>query len=361
MENADGFAAKLTCGEGNVFDGCMAYNNSDDGWDLYAKEATGPIGVVTIQNCIAFRNGYTEFGEGYGDCDGNGFKLGGAGVGSPHIVKNCLAFENLHCGFTDNNNPKLAKIIDCTAVNNDIGGDGKPNFSVYRCTNCDFDNLISYYNNGTTSPSSDKFVGMIANSVYTNSKGWYRVDGDTSIDTQNAKVGTKFDGLTDAEFVSVSVPAFKAVTNSADAYDFHKNWRNSDGTINTGGYMELKETSEFYKMGAFLSTPSTGLPDPPEPSTDTSEESSDDTDASIDESKLKCGDVNTDGSVDLQDLVALAKYFADTSSYAIPAEGMINADSNHDDHITNLDIVNLLKYVSTQITAEEFCPEHYKK
>ena len=34
-ENADGFAAKLTCGEGNVFDGCIAYRNSDDGWDMY--------------------------------------------------------------------------------------------------------------------------------------------------------------------------------------------------------------------------------------------------------------------------------------------------------------------------------------
>lgn len=53
MENADGFAAKLTCGEGNVFDGCMSYNNSDDGWDLFAKSETGPIGVVTIQNCVA--------------------------------------------------------------------------------------------------------------------------------------------------------------------------------------------------------------------------------------------------------------------------------------------------------------------
>ena len=95
MENADGFAAKLTCGEGNVFDGCMSYNNSDDGWDLFAKSETGPIGVVTIQNCVAFRNGYTEFGEGYGKCDGNGFKLGGSGVGSAHVVKNCLAFENL--------------------------------------------------------------------------------------------------------------------------------------------------------------------------------------------------------------------------------------------------------------------------
>ena len=88
MENADGFAAKLTCGEGNVFDGCMSYNNSDDGWDLYAKSETGPIGVVTIRNCIAFRNGYTEFGEGFGDCDGNGFKLGGGGIGTAHIVEN---------------------------------------------------------------------------------------------------------------------------------------------------------------------------------------------------------------------------------------------------------------------------------
>lgn len=358
MENADGFAAKLTCGKGNIFDGCMAYNNSDDGWDLFAKDATGPIGVVTIQNCIAFRNGYTEFGEGYGDCDGNGFKLGGSGVGSPHIVKNCLAFENLHCGFTDNNNPELAKIIDCTSVNNDIGGGGKPNFSVYRCTNCDFDNLISYYNNGTTSPSSDKFVGVIANSVYTNSKGWYRVDGDTSIDTQNAKVGTKFNGLTDAEFVSVSVPVFKEVANSADAYDFHKNWRNSDGSINTGGYMELKETSDFYKMGAFLSTQGT-VPPPTEPDTGSTEGSSDKTDASINESKLKCGDVNTDGTVDLQDIVALAKYFADTNSYALSEEGMLNADSNHDGSITNPDAVNLLKFVSDQIRPGEFCPEHY--
>ena len=64
MENADGFAAKLTCGEGNVFDGCMSYNNSDDGWDLFAKTETGPTGVVTLQNCVAFRNGRTEDGRG---------------------------------------------------------------------------------------------------------------------------------------------------------------------------------------------------------------------------------------------------------------------------------------------------------
>ena len=36
-EDADGFAAKLTVGDGNVFDGCISYNNADDGWDFFAK------------------------------------------------------------------------------------------------------------------------------------------------------------------------------------------------------------------------------------------------------------------------------------------------------------------------------------
>lgn len=234
MENADGFAAKLTCGEGNVFDGCMAYNNSDDGWDLYAKTETGPIGVVTIQNCVAFRNGYTEDGRGYGDCDGNGFKLGGAGVGSPHVVKNCLAFENLNCGFTDNNNPELASISDSTAVNNSVGGNGKPNFSVYRCTNCNFDNLMSYYNNSSIKIANDKYVGTYANGVYYNS-GYYKVDADTKV-SNGSKIGTKIDGPSDSDFIATSV--------SPMGTDFHKVWRNADGSLNTGGYFETKGTYE---------------------------------------------------------------------------------------------------------------------
>ena len=39
-EDADGFAAKLTVGPGNVFDGCIAAYNTDDGWDLYTKTET---------------------------------------------------------------------------------------------------------------------------------------------------------------------------------------------------------------------------------------------------------------------------------------------------------------------------------
>lgn len=243
MENADGFAAKLTCGEGNVFDGCMAYNNSDDGWDLFAKTATGPIGVVTIKNSAAFRNGYTEFGEGYGDCDGNGFKLGGSGVGSPHVLDNCLAFENLNCGFTDNNNPKLGSLKNCTAYNNGVGGNGKPNFSLYRCTDTvtKFTNIMSYNNTSKVSDlgaagikiSNDKFVGEMANSVYYNSK-YYKLTDATAMEN-GSKLGDVVTP-TDSDFITLSVPKM--------GEDFHKLWRNVDGSINTDGYAETVGTYE---------------------------------------------------------------------------------------------------------------------
>ena len=53
-ENADGFAAKLTTGEGNVFDGCIAYRNCDDGWDMYAKSDSGNVGLTVLINCVSF-------------------------------------------------------------------------------------------------------------------------------------------------------------------------------------------------------------------------------------------------------------------------------------------------------------------
>lgn len=239
MENADGFAAKLTCGEGNVFDGCMSYNNSDDGWDLYAKTETGPIGVVTLQNCVAFRNGYTESGDGYGDCDGNGFKLGGSGVGTAHVVRNCLAFENYHGGFTDNNNPLLGSLTGCTAYNN--GMDGSSNFKVYRCTNCRFGSLLSYFNDRTvTKREKDAFTGTISDSVYYADGSYYAV-GDAASITTAAGVGSKINAPGDNDFVSVISPAMGT--------DFHTVWRAADGSLSLGGFLALKADSPFVRYG----------------------------------------------------------------------------------------------------------------
>ena len=71
-ENADGFGAKLTVGQANVFDGCIAYRNSDDGWDLYGKEDSGNIGTVILYNCVSFENGFIAKSYETPTADGTG-------------------------------------------------------------------------------------------------------------------------------------------------------------------------------------------------------------------------------------------------------------------------------------------------
>ncbi len=123
-EDADGFAAKLTCGVGNVFDGCVAYNNADDGWDLYAKVETGVIGAVTIRNCIAYNNGYREDGTP-GRGNGNGFKMGGTSMSGYHVLENSYAFYNLAKGIDSNSCPDII-VKNCISYNN-----GRYNVALY--------------------------------------------------------------------------------------------------------------------------------------------------------------------------------------------------------------------------------------
>ncbi len=115
-EDADGFAAKLTCGEGNVFDGCVAYGNADDGWDLYAKVETGLIGAVTIRNCVAYQNGVREDGT-LSKGNGNGFKMGGDSLSGRHVLENSIAFFNKAKGIDSNSCPDII-VRNCIAYNN---------------------------------------------------------------------------------------------------------------------------------------------------------------------------------------------------------------------------------------------------
>jgi pectate lyase len=117
-EDADGFAAKLTCGEGNKFIGCVAKYNVDDGWDLYTKTDTGEIGSVYFEDCEASNNGITEAGETTDDSDGNGFKLGGSGISVDHELVECRAYDNKKHGFTANSNPGDITLINCDASGN---------------------------------------------------------------------------------------------------------------------------------------------------------------------------------------------------------------------------------------------------
>ncbi|HCM25325.1 MAG TPA: pectate lyase [Treponema sp.] len=121
--NADGFAAKLTCGEGNAFRGCIAFSNVDDGWDLFSKIESGPIGVVLIEDCVAFRNGSLLDGSHQGD--GNGFKLGGDGIAVAHILRNSIAYDNRTSGITSNSDPAIV------LERNTSYGNGQSNITLY--------------------------------------------------------------------------------------------------------------------------------------------------------------------------------------------------------------------------------------
>ena len=151
-ENADGFAAKLSCGPGNVFRGCVSHHNIDDGWDLFTKLATdgyGPIGTVTFDRCIAYANGTLTDGTASSGGDRNGFKLGGTSIPNKHIVNRCVAYGNGKNGFTWNSNPGEIILANTLAFDNSIsdgnykfGASGTPSAGVFY-------NNISFWTSGT--------------------------------------------------------------------------------------------------------------------------------------------------------------------------------------------------------------------
>lgn len=249
-EDADGFAAKLTVGTGNVFDGCVAYNNADDGWDLFAKTASGSIGSVTIQNSVAYGNGYLEDGTDAGN--GNGFKLGGEGMPGGHLLKNCIAFGNKADGITSNSCPDV-KVENCTSYNNK-----KSNINLYtrdNVANTDFSvkGLISF-----KCISAGRFLSEItaedfAVSDSVSGKGTqdaaavagssvYFWNGSKSVNSENAEI-------TEAMFKSLSFIGID---------------RNDDGTINMNEFLMLADSAPIDAGARFDaeggSTPSEELP-----------------------------------------------------------------------------------------------------
>lgn len=293
-ENADGFAAKLTIGYGNVFDGCIAFRNSDDGWDLFAKEDSGNIGTVMLYNCVSFENGFLPYQIDRTDSSGNtyksyntmngdgiGFKLGGSTMEGDVIIDNCLAFNNKLHGFGDNSNPGVISIKNSSAINNCMGltTDGNVgergiegttnksnNFDLARDTNSynNYYGLLSYVNNqknyaasSDNSYNADAFRGSTAYSIfnttyengaevykaftnYTDASVYSSNDTDVSLDP-----GTTYTGLSDSSFASVA--AVNAKCGSVDDLhtlaDFHNTLRNDDASVNMGDTWKITDST----------------------------------------------------------------------------------------------------------------------
>ncbi|MFI1029548.1 carbohydrate-binding protein [Streptomyces sp. NPDC020951] len=117
-EDADGFAAKLTTGTGNVFRYAVAHNNIDDGWDLYTKTDTGAIGPVTIEDSLSYGNGTLSDGTVNSNGDRNGYKLGGDDIAVNHVVRRSIAYHNGKHGFTYNSNPGSMAVSNNLSIDN---------------------------------------------------------------------------------------------------------------------------------------------------------------------------------------------------------------------------------------------------
>ena len=180
--NADGFADKQgeACA-GNVYIGCRAWGNSDDGWDSYQRETSGTPTVYI--HCITYNNGRATFNlsqhprvlgvdasrfEGQdiaavmNEGNPNGFKLGGAGTAHHAELYRCLAVGHRSKGFDQNNNAGQMKIVNCTAFDNKInygfGNDYAYTLDIHNCISLDpTDSDIKTHASGTVSQSHNSW------------------------------------------------------------------------------------------------------------------------------------------------------------------------------------------------------------
>lgn len=121
--NTDGFGCHPSEGsKGNIFRGCRAWFNSDDGYDVINSHES-----TTFEYCWAFYNGFSSDFKSAGD--GNGFKGGGYGkhtadeIPAPvprTTVKFCLAVHNKASGFYSNHHLNGSDWFNNTAYRNGI-------------------------------------------------------------------------------------------------------------------------------------------------------------------------------------------------------------------------------------------------
>ena len=290
-ENADGFAAKLTVGHMNIFDGCIAFRNSDDGWDLYAKQDSGNIGTVLIYNSVSFENGFLPYHaqENYvggsdperaydtQNGDGIGFKLGGSTMTGDVVVENCLTFNNKYHGISDNSNPGTISLKNVTAYNNCVGFDKDGlitdtrgiSYAANKSNNIDLARTVSSYNSfygvlsyidnqdnyeadGDNMVNADAFRGSTAYSIFQTDKEdkeIYKAFGDyvDASSYHNDFTDVPFSGGTKYNFTEnpfISSEAINAVCDGrdklTDLLHLHSDLRNEDGSVNMGDRFALK-------------------------------------------------------------------------------------------------------------------------
>jgi hypothetical protein len=225
-ENADGFGCHVTTAgnTGNVFRGCRAWYNSDDGFDcINCKEA------VLIENCWIWLNGYIP-GTMTAAGNGNGFKMGGFGLpptGYPtsvpqHTVRNCVAFLNRAAGFYQNHHLVPNYYYNNTSYNN-------------RSANF---NMLGY--NLTT--SADAGMGIYRNNIAFTGTA---VSNASGADAANNSWNMTSVSVTSADFLSIDTVGVSGP-------------RKPDGSLPDVRFLHLATGSDLIDKGVNVSLPYSG-------------------------------------------------------------------------------------------------------
>lgn len=261
QNNADGFAAKLTVGYGNMFQDCISHHNVDDGWDLYTKTETGAIGAIVIENSITYKNGYqldeeTGTDSLYNSPEGNGFKLGGESIYVEHMIKDSIAFNNYNAGVNSNNNPALIvrNVISynnnsnftlksgSTAILTDSTGNNKDTAGRNYKFNYDIKGAVSY---GSTDSIGSWNDDMIFGNISATP-----IDSETNYLAKTGTVGVNSLG----EAVDPST-FFVSTDQSTSLNESMRYNRNADGSFNHGDFLARSEEYAYEHDAADIVTP----------------------------------------------------------------------------------------------------------
>ena len=261
-QSADGFGCHPNqAGDtGNVFRGCRAWWNTDDGWDfINATEA------CTVESSWSWYNGYKPDAISGGAPvalsagNGNGFKGGGygmppSGVPSPtpqHILRFNVSFYNKAAGFYANHSPNNAYFYNNTGFHN------SPDF-----------NMLGVASDGSTSIS----VGILRNNLAFAGSLTSNVDLGGLIDDQynswDSKVGVTVANA-DLQSVAFAPPAScpaaysaggKVCVPATDTTSFAgmASARQADGSLPVLPFLRLSPGSNLIDKGQDVGLPFVG-------------------------------------------------------------------------------------------------------
>lgn len=208
---AAGFSAtsdNTTTGMSVYYDGCRAWNISDDGFDGNNE------GLLQYDNCWAWRTGLKYFfdwppprWDGAKYSTGSGFKFGFEDTEHPvRIVRNCIAAYCAYIGFHDNASNKVKS--EQYYYNNFSYKNGVWGYMAWNSLDV-FGKVITYHNNIAFNNGSGSLYDMVEciNSHNSWDTEGISVDDDSflSLDTADLRLPRNLDGsLPDINFGKLS-------------------------------------------------------------------------------------------------------------------------------------------------------------